>query len=177
MIDTATIVSNIISGILLSIIAFLVTNSRIGILIISKIKKGVNESNKTEETELQLREEEEIKNEEHSLEHSKTVRSKNYQEPRGYDVSTFYTIESRDLYDYNSINFIIRDQVEDSYIYFKIDTSFLKQHMPEGFLNQSHKKIHIYIRKKEGTADFTIERLGKKIEPLSVNKYKRIFNN
>src|SRR5699024_5365057 len=110
MIDTATIVSNIISGILLSIIAFLVTNSGKGIVSIRKIKKGINEANKTEETEFQLREEEEIKNEEHALEHSKAVRSKNYQEPRGYDVSTFYTIGSRDLYDYNSINFIIRDQ-------------------------------------------------------------------
>lgn len=43
--------------------------------------------------------------------------------------------------------------------------------------NETHKKIHIYIRKKEEAIDFTIERLGKKIEPLSVNKYKRIFNN
>lgn len=172
MIDYVTVLSNIIAGIILSIIVFLFTHSKYGIKIMSRIKEKINVS--YEEIEREKKYQSEIETQEGNV---KKVSSKLYNEPKQFDINTFFTIKSSDLDRFDIIRFIIKEKVDQNNIYFDIKTSLLKKHTPSEYLKAVDKKVQIYIRRLKGEKEFTIERLGRAIDSLPVTKYKKNDTN
>jgi len=169
MIDFVTIFSNVIAGIILSVIIFLFTNSKLGSNIMSGVKAKINAS--YEEKEKKREYESELETQDGRV---KKISSKLYEQPEKYDVNTFFTINSVDLDRFDIFRFMIKDKVDGAYISFDITSEFLKDHTPKEYLEGEGKKIQVYIRRLRGKKQFTIERLGKAVESLPVTEFKQV---
>ena len=156
-------------ALLVAIIVFLFTNSGWGTELISRIKRKINK-----------KEEDHEKEEQYKIAHEglKTVSSKLYDEPKKFDVNTFFTIKSSDLKNLDLIRFYIKEKIDGEYIYFDISTEFLLKYTPpEYFKKDEDANIQVYIRRLKGKKEFTIERLGKAVDSLSVTEYKKTIDN
>ena len=76
------------------------------------------------------------------------------------------------------IRFYIKEKIDGEYIAFDISTDFLLKYTPPEYLKKDEEtNIQVYIRRLKGKKEFTIERLGKAVDSLSVTKYKKTIDN
>jgi len=159
----------VVIALLVAIIVFLFTNSGWGTELISKIKRKINKKEEDHEKEEQYR---------IAHEGLKKVSSKLYEDPKKFDVNTFFTIKSSDLKNLDLIRFYIKEKIDGEYIYFDISTEFLLKYTPPEYLKKDEDtNIQVYIRRLKGEKEFTIERLGKAVDSLSVTEYKKTIDN
>src|SRR5690625_4247805 len=128
MIDPVQVLSNLVAALAFAIIVFLFTNSKIGIKIMTNITDRINVTSKERKKEKRYMSE--IETEDGKV---KKVSSKLYEQPKKFDVNTFFTINSTDLDYFDIIRFSIKDKIDHKNTYFDINTDFLKKHVPSEY--------------------------------------------
>ena len=157
-------------ALLVAIIVFLFTNSSMGITLIAKIKGEINEEELEYEKAKVYSDDQKAEKE-----RLKKVSSKLYEDPKKFDVNTFFTIKSSDLKNLDMIRFYIKEKIDGEYICFDISTEFLLKYTPPEYVKEGEDtNIQVYIRRLRGQKEFTIERLGKSVDSVPVSEYMKI---
>lgn len=141
-----------------------------GITLIAKIKGEINEEELEYEKAKVYSDDQKAEKE-----RLKKVSSKLYEDPKKFDVNTFFTIKSSDLKNLDMIRFYIKEKIDGEYIYFDISTEFLLKYTPPEYVKEGEDtNIQVYIRRLRGQKEFTIERLGKSVDSVPVSEYMKI---